>query len=331
MVVKKMIKTAQGYSSELNADVTPLAQFWVQVQHKSLILESGISLAYGFIKHEDNRRAIVISNGRVESYLKYQELIYDCYQQGFSVYALDHRGQGLSSRLTTNPHQGHVEQFSDYVDDFKIFINNVVKPELHNELFLVGHSMGGAIATHYIHQEPTTFKAAVLSAPMYGIILPLPAVVIKLLATKMIKTQTVVGSHLVTTNYVIGGRDYQAIHFTLNQLTHSPIRYQHYRDLYEQQTQCQLGSPTNQWLVEAIDAAKASIDMARESQIPLLILQAGKDKIVCNQAQNKAIAGLCQRFIIEGAYHEVFIETDKLRDQALKSLFDFINQHSEII
>jgi lysophospholipase len=326
-----MIKTAQGYSSELTQDQAELTQFWSQVQQESLAIEPGITLAYGFIKHKDNRRAIVISNGRVESYLKYQELIYDCYQQGFSVYALDHRGQGLSSRLTTNPHQGHVGQFSDYVDDFKKFINRVVQPGLHNELFLIGHSMGGTIATHYIHQEPTTFKAAILSAPMYGIMLPLPTVVIKLLATKMINTQPAVDSHLVTTNYVIGGRDYQAISFALNQLTHSPVRYQHYRDLYQQQPQCQLGSPTNQWLVQAIEAAEASIDMARESQIPLLILQAGKDKIVCNQAQNNAVAGLCQRIIIEDAFHEVFIETDKLRDQALKALFDFINQHSEII
>lgn len=326
-----MIKTAQGYSSELTRDQSELTQFWSQVQQESLAIEPGITLAYGFIRHEDNRRAIVISNGRVESYLKYQELIYDCYQQGFSVYALDHRGQGLSSRLTTNPHQGHVEHFSDYVDDFKVFIERVVKPERHKELFLVGHSMGGAIATHYIHQDPTTFNAAVLSAPMYGIILPLPTVVIKQLATKMINTQPVIGSHLVATNYIIGGRDYQAISFKLNQLTHSQVRYQHYRDLYQQQPQCQLGSPTNQWLAEAIDAAKASIDMARGGPIPLLILQAGKDKIVCNQAQNKALAGLCQRIIIEGAFHEVFIETDKLRDKALRSLFDFINQHSEII
>jgi lysophospholipase len=326
-----MVKTAQGYSSETTIDRAELIQFWSKVQQENLTIEPGITLAYGFIKHEDNRRAIVISNGRVESYLKYQELIYDCYQQGFSVYALDHRGQGLSSRLTTNPHQGHVERFSDYVDDFKKFMTCVVKPELHDEIFLIGHSMGGTIATHYIHQEPTTFNAAVLSAPMYGIILPLPAAVIKLLARKLINTQPVIGSHLVTTNYVIGGRDYQAINFTLNQLTHSPLRYQHYRDLYQQHPQCQLGSPTNQWLAEAIDAAKASIDMARGSQIPLLIMQAGKDKIVCNQAQNNAVAGLCQRIIIEGAFHEVFIETDTLRDQALKSMFDFINQHSKII
>ncbi|MBB1268365.1 alpha/beta fold hydrolase [Shewanella sp. SR44-3] len=326
-----MIKSTQGYSSELNTNAAHLTQFWAQVQHESLSLISGINLAYGFIKHEDNRRAIVISNGRVESYLKYQELIYDCYQQGFSVYAIDHRGQGLSSRLTSNPHQGHVEKFSDYVDDLDLFINRVVQPELHNELFIIAHSMGAAIATHYIHQHPGIFTAAVFSAPMYGIMLPLPTAIIKRLANKLNKTTPIIDSNLVTANYVISGKDYQAISFKLNQLTHSSVRYQQYRDLYQQQSQCQLGSPTNQWLSEAIDAAKASISMARESQIPILILQASKDKIVCNRAQNQAISGLCQRIVIKGAYHEVFIEIDKLRDQALTSMFSFINQHSKII
>ena len=35
------------------------------------------------------------------------------------MFALDHRGQGLSERLTDNPHQGYVGKFEDYVETSK--------------------------------------------------------------------------------------------------------------------------------------------------------------------------------------------------------------------
>lgn len=322
---------SREFSSEQSLDNPELMLFWSKVEQGTLKSTDGLDLAYARIKHPDNRRAIVISSGRVESYLKYQELMFDCYQQGFSVYAIDHRGQGLSSRLTLNSHQGHVERFNDYVIDFACFIKNVIQKELHNELFLVGHSMGGAIGTHYIAQFPKTFKAAVFSAPMYGIKLPLPTGAIRLLAKKISKVSKLKGNDKVSANYVVGGKDYQAISFKKNLLTHSKLRYQSYRNLYEAEPQCQLGSPTNHWLYEAIDAAKLSIGLAKNSQTPILILQAGKDSIVCNNAQNVALGPNSSIIRLEQAFHEMFIEIDSIRNTALNHLFDFISQHSEII
>jgi lysophospholipase len=326
-----MDNLSRKFSSEQTLDNSEILQFWAKVEQGTLKSTDGLDLAYAKIKHPDNRRAIVISSGRVESYLKYQELMFDCYQQGFSVYAIDHRGQGLSSRLTVNPHQGHVNDFNDYVADFELFIKNIVKKELHNELFLVGHSMGAAIGTHYLAQVPETFKAAIFSAPMYGIKLPLPTGVIRLLAQKISTIAKLDNSNKVAANYILGGKDYQAISFKTNQLTHSKLRYQSYRNLYEAQPQCQLGSPTNHWLYEAINAAKLSIDLAKNSQIPILILQAGNDSIVCNSAQHAALGPNCSIVRLEKAFHEMFIEIDSIRSATLNHLFDFISQHSTII
>jgi lysophospholipase len=326
-----MDNLSRKFSSEQTLEDPEILQFWAKVEQGTLKSTDGLDLAYAKIKHPDNRRAIVISSGRVESYLKYQELMFDCYQQGFSVYAIDHRGQGLSSRLTVNPHQGHVNDFNDYVADFELFIKNIVQKELHNALFLVGHSMGAAIGTHYLTQVPETFKAAIFSAPMYGIKLPLPNGVIRLLAKKVSKVYKLEGNDKVSANYIVGGKDYQAISFKTNQLTHSKLRYQSYRNLYEAQPQCQLGSPTNHWLYEAINAAKLSIDLAKNSQIPILILQAGNDSIVCNSAQHAALGPNCSIVRLEQAFHEMFIEIDSIRSATLNHLFDFISQHSTII
>ncbi len=71
------------------------------------------------------KATVVVVNGRTESYLKYQELAYELTQQGYQVLMFDHRGQGLSTRLTDNPHKGHIEDFQQYVDDMHQLISRL--------------------------------------------------------------------------------------------------------------------------------------------------------------------------------------------------------------
>lgn len=316
------------FSSELKLDTSAQRDFWLGVKQSHFKTPDGINIAYAHIQHPDNQKAIVISNGRVESYIKYKELMFDLYQQGFSIYALDHRGQGLSDRLTHNPHMGYVDNFSDYTQDLSQFIDEIVRPFKHIELFMLAHSMGSTIASHYIRLHPSTFTAAVFSAPMFGINLPFSESLVRWLATKFDNSHIVNGK--VNSRFVLGGGAYQAVNFNRNQLTHSPQRYQHYRNLFNSTPKAQLGSPTNHWLLEALDAAIQSIDYAKDSQTPILILQAEKDSIVCNEAQNRSLSNKCHKVVIEGAFHEVFIETDKMRNIALSYSMDFMAQHSKI-
>ncbi|GAL05664.1 lysophospholipase L2 [Photobacterium aphoticum] len=116
-----------------------------------------------------HKKAIVVVNGRIESYWKYQELFYDLFQQGYDIYALDHRGQGVSGRLAADTELGHVEQFSDYVTDLTTFYTEVVAPKNYRHRHLLAHSMGGTIASLFLAAFPDTLTSAVLSAPMHGI------------------------------------------------------------------------------------------------------------------------------------------------------------------
>jgi len=316
------------FSSELTLDTSEQRHFWQQVQQSSFCTHDGINIAYAAIQHPDNQRAIVISNGRVESYIKYQELMFDLYQQGFSLYALDHRGQGLSDRLTHNPHQGYVDKFTDYTADLAQFIDQIVRQPQHDELFIVAHSMGCTIASDYLNQYPETFTAAVFSAPMFGIRLPVAKPVIRWLAEKLDNNRLEAKKRHST--FVLGGTDYRPDSFKHNRLTHSQPRYQHYSNLFEQTTKAQLGSPTNRWLLEAMIAAEKSIHYAKHSQTPILILQAQKDKVVSNAAQNQALSAHCLKVVIKDAYHEVFFEIDAIRNIALSQTIDFMSQHSKI-
>jgi lysophospholipase len=314
-------ETHTSFNSEQTLSHPELAHFWQKITTGELNVTPEIKLVYMAVIHPCHKHAVVISNGRVESYLKYQEMIYDLYRLGYSVYAIDHRGQGLSSRLTSNPHQGHVGKFDDYVDDFKIFIDTIVKPAGHDALVLVGHSMGATIGTLYLQKSPSTFKAAVFSAPMYGIKLPLNKRFIRWLAKLWDNGSP---SH---PNYVIGGKDYSPATFKRNDLTHSELRYDNYRRLYQRRPELQLGSPTNRWLVEAIDAADRAVVAAKESLTPILVLQAQEDTIVDNDAQDRAASNSCQIVEIAMARHEIFMEKDTPRNQALSLLNAFLGAH----
>lgn len=299
-----------------------LAEFWQQVTTGFFKGKKGCNIAWCSIQHPHSDKAIVISNGRVESYLKYQELIFDLFQQGYSIYALDHRGQGLSGRMTSNPHKGHISQFDNYIDDLHSFIKAQVKPARHKSLYLLGHSMGGCIGTLYLQKHPETFMAAAFSAPMYGIKLPAPKGLIRWLANALDKLS---GNEPW---YVLGGTDYKCQPFEGNELTQSEGRYGVYRTLYQSQPEIQLGSPTNHWLVQALDACDRAIDAARSSKVPILVLQAEDDTIVDNAGQDAAVGGLCEKLVIPGARHEIFIETDARREVALTRVCDFFLRHS---
>ncbi len=310
-----------SFSSERNLDSTEQQAMWSQVT-ESVIKMGDINLAYSFIEHPKSQKAIVISNGRIESYLKYQELIFDLYRQGYSIFTLDHRGQGLSSRTTQNPQQGHIDRFETYINDFAHFIDMVVKPKNYHDLFLVAHSMGSTIGTLYMDKHPETFKAAAFSAPMYGIKLPVGSRFIHWLAQLLDTTDS-----NKEPDYVLGGSDYKDVKFAKNDLTHCQLRYENYKKLYQQHPELQVGSPTNRWLHESIDAGERAILAAQQSPVPILILQADEDTVVDNLAQSRAVGGLCQLINIPHARHEVFMEKDESRNFAIDALLKFLASH----
>src|SRR4030095_13442910 len=78
--------------------------------------------------------AIVIASGRTEAYLKYKELIFDLWNNGYSIYIHDHRGQGSSDRelgVKSSPQKGHVEKFNFFVSDLRKFVTDVVEKDQH--------------------------------------------------------------------------------------------------------------------------------------------------------------------------------------------------------
>ena len=323
--------------NQLTSDFSnKIEQFWQQghFAHFNAFDQTRINYAQ-FLHDNEKQESIVVIPGRSETYLKYQELSYDLYQRGYNIFLLDHRGQGLSERLLTNPNKGYVTHFSDYENDLSFFIDNIVGTNCHNKPYLLAHSMGGVISTRYMQRFPNKIKAAVLSSPMIGFSSgPIPT----FLAKGLIKFSNALNHRFSNEPwYFLGQGNYKTQSFNQNKLTHSRIRYQNFIDLYKKTTNIQLGGVTINWLHQGIKAQNKIFLQLDQLTTPILVLQAEKDTVIDNQAQN----AFCQQLhqlqpqscpkgkpkVINGAYHELFIESDGMRALVLEEVFSWFERH----
>lgn len=134
----------------------PLTDFWRQREEDEFTGVGDVPVRFVRFHDEKNDRVIVVCPGRIESYIKYAELAYDLFHLGFDVLIIDHRGRGLSGRLLSDTHRGHVDNFSDYVDDLAAFWQQEVQPGPWRKRYILAHSMGGAISTLFYSAMTTS-------------------------------------------------------------------------------------------------------------------------------------------------------------------------------
>jgi lysophospholipase len=314
-----------------------ITYFWQQGVFSSFLGVDSTRINFAYFNQSNAQECIVIVNGRNESYVKYKELSYDLSQQGYHVFLFDHRGQGLSERLLSSSHKGYVNKFQDYVSDLSSFITNIVKPNCANKPYLLGHSMGSAISARYLQDNPNVIQAAALSSPMFGFS---AAGIPKFIAKSLIK-----GLHAInqltdnTPWYFLGHQGYQKSHFTNNVLSQSELRFKIFNALFEKVPEIQLGGVTLNWLVEGIKAQDEIFAQLEALSTPIIVLQAGKDTVIDNVAQDDFCERLHQlhpqscpngkAIKVNGALHELFFEKDEYRNQALTEVITWFNKQNK--
>ena len=282
----------------------------------------GLDIAYKIFKVDNAKANLVISSGRTEGMFKYPELIYDLNKNGYSVYIMDHRGQGYSQRMLKDSQIGHVVDFNDYVKDLHYFVSNFVPKD--KKRVLIGHSMGGAIASLYVEEYPSDFTGLVLSSPMHQA---------KIISTSLSSFSCGLlekREHDID-RYVIGEVSYDDTdwNFDTNVLTHSKNRFEITKKAFDKEPRTKLGGPSVRWVEQACLAGKRSITNANKIKIPTLLLQAQEDKIVNKEPQLEFCmnaAPYCIAYQIDGAYHELFVEKDSIRQRVLSALLYFISK-----
>lgn len=106
------------------------------------------------------RAALVVVHGLKDHGARYDDLATRMAAHGHAVYALDHQGHGRSDGAPQ-----YVDDFHRYVDDVATLVARVRAREGAVPVFVLGHSMGGAIATLYVLDHPRDVQGLILSAP----------------------------------------------------------------------------------------------------------------------------------------------------------------------
>lgn len=298
--------------------------FWHEhTQEVSFTGADGLQLKAVFCEPPESTQVVVVSPGRIEAALKYQEFVWEMAQQQVAVAIIDHRGQGRSARMTANPDKGHVANFQHYVNDFALFCDQVSQRLPQHRQVLLAHSMGATIAALYLAQHKHKLQSAVFSAPMLSISSGwIPA----WLAKAAVNIGSWLNQRLAPSNpwYFIGMRDYHPVKFEHNLITSSRARYRAFREVYEAHPQVKLGGPTFGWLREALQASDEAIACADKITIPVRVLQAGNDRVIQPDGQVRFANRLTHPDsglgVIVNSEHEIVMETDRYRDQLLNEL-----------
>lgn len=284
----------------------------------------GTTLNYNKFIVENPVGTIIISHGFTEFASKYSELIYYFTSLNYNVYIPEHRGHGFSTRATDDFSLVHITDFQDYVNDFKEFIDRVVIPEnTGSNLYLYAHSMGGAIGTLYLEQNPGIIEAAILSAPMLE---PATGNYPNFIAKAIANMYTWLGKGK---EYVFGHKPFSGEKEPESDATYSIARYSYTFDKRLENTMQQTNGASFGWLKAALTGAKKAVKNAHLLEgTPVLIFQATDDTYVNPSAQLKVAnsADSVELIIVEDARHELYLEKDETLVKYLDVVLSFFEQ-----
>ncbi len=207
-----------------------------------------------------------------------------------AFYGLDHRGHGRSTGK-----RGHIDSFSDYLDDLSTFVNIVRKREGDKRFFIMGHGLGGLIIVRYIEEHPDLFAGAIISSAA-------------------LKLRHTVSPFMA---YVGDKLSRYLPRFSLtNEI--DPVNLSHDKDVVKKYMEDDLvhNKVTARFFTECSSAMKVAFHKAETVTLPFLIMHAGADQVVSPDGSKRffdAIASTDKKLsIYSGMYHEILNELERV-------------------
>ena len=247
---------------------------------------------------------IILVHGLGEHSGRYQNVVDALVPQGYAIHALDHIGHGKSDGV-----RKYVDSFDDFISALQMFSAKVRAQYDDQPVFLLGHSMGGLIASRYLLDYQYEFDGAILSAPALKVddsVTPLFIWVGRLIAALFPRLGLVpLGSGM---------------------LSRDPAVVQAYID---DPLVCK--GKTTARLAAEIVATMADVRTGMPSiELPLLILQGSADRIVHPQGAQLFHEGVGSQDkslkLYDGWYHELFNEPE--RELVLDEVLTWLNQRT---
>jgi alpha-beta hydrolase superfamily lysophospholipase len=247
-----------------------------------------------------NGRVLVLFHRGHEHSGRWAGIVEDLAPEGFSVFAWDARGNGRSEGPRDD-----AESFTVYAKDADLFVRHVAAQEriAVEDMAVVAHSVGAAVAAAWVHDFAPRIRALVLATPAFRIHLYVPFAIPSLRLAQKLGLMPVVPSYVKA-----------------SVLTHDDEqRREHEKD------ELITHSISTRVLIDLFDTATRLIEDAGAIDTPTLVLTSGSDWVTQSKAAERFFERLGSPVkVIErlpGFYHDIYHETDRARPLRLTREF----------
>ncbi len=250
------------------------------------------------------KAVLLIVHGLGEYCGRYMNVVNHFVPLGYAIYGLDHIGHGKSDGA-----REYVERFEDLTDNLTTYYAMVTGWQAGKPVFLLGHSMGGLIATYYLLDHQVSFKGAIISAPSIKVGAGISQATItmgKILSVVMPKA----GVMALDAGAI--SRDPQVVTAYAN----DPL-------VFHGKTPARLAAE----MLKAMQRVSAEVS---KISLPFIVVQGGQDKLVdpagAQMLYDQASSKDKTIKIYAGLYHEVFNEPE--RAQVLGDVETWLAAHA---
>lgn len=245
--------------------------------------------------------SVVIVHGLGEHGGRYAHVAQALTEVGCAVYAMDHRGHGKSGGQ-----RAFVDRFANVVADIDQVVDMASREQPRKPVFLLGHSMGGALSLSYTLKHGEKLRGLILSGPAVALDGAPP--MMKPIAKALSVIAPGLGMFSVAPDLV--SRDASVV----ADYTNDPLV------MHAKVPARTLGEIVN--FVEILPAGLPLITL------PLLVMHGRDDKLagVAGSVMVTQLAGSKDKTlnVYDGLYHEIFNELPADRAVVLKDLTDWI-------
>jgi len=246
---------------------------------------------------------LLVAHGLAEYSGRYTNLVNHFVPKGYAIYGHDHRGHGKSEGLRC-----YVDRFSDYLIDLKTFFDMAHAEHGNTKIFLVGHSMGGTIATVYAAQHQDELAglmvsgASLTASTSVSPVLMAAAGIFSVLSPKM--GTTVLDASAISQDKAV-----------VDAYVNDPL-------VYRGKVRARLGA-------ELIKAWKKLPSLMPDIKLPILIMHGTVDRLSDPEGSRMLYERVSSTDktlkLYEGFYHEIMNEPG--REQVFEDMETWLSKH----
>ena len=285
----------------------------VNPHFSSVVTNDGMSLYVARYQPEVKPPAVIqIVHGFGESVCHYDEMAVYFAQNGFAVVMHDQRGHGEMPGLSASQRKKArgVAEFALLLQDIKTIRMEISGWYKDTPVILLGHSMGGLIAAKYLLDfSQGEYTKAVFETPWLRLFKPLPTA-----AVSAIKLAGKLSGKIAINT----GLDLNAISRDKGKV--NTLRTD---GIYHTRISLRLFG-------EITEAGKEVMNNPQKITIPALLLNAGRDRIVCPEAIRTFCDGSEENFRYieyEDGFHN--LHSDIIRGKVLEDMVGFCREYTK--